>query len=173
MLIKTHSSNLEWVFFNFNPYFCLLKSKNIIMITMLHSGWAYITLLMLLIAVGNAKMGWFFNKEFKDRDLRISLFTLIVSHIQLIIGLIAYFLSAQFQFLKENGMGAAMKDPEVRLIVIEHPLVMIIAVVLITMGFSKHKKKEADKSKFKTIALFYGIALLLVLSRIPWSQWFN
>ena len=70
-------------------------------------------------------------------------------------------------------MGAAMKDPEVRLIVIEHPLVMIIAVVLITMGFSKHKKKEADKSKFKTIALFYGIALLLVLSRIPWSQWFN
>ena len=144
------------------------------MITMLHSGWAYITLLILIIAVGNAKLGWFSSKkEFKEKDLRISLFGLIVAHIQLIIGLIAYFMSAQFMFLKENGMGVAMKDPKIRLIVIEHPLIMILAVILITVGFSKHKKKSTDKDKFKTIALYYGIALIFVLSRIPWSQWFS
>lgn len=141
---------------------------------MLHSGWAYITLLILIIAVGNAKLGWFSSKkEFKEKDLRISLFGLIVAHIQLIIGLIAYFMSAQFMFLKENGMGVAMKDPKIRLIVIEHPLIMILAVILITVGFSKHKKKSTDKDKFKTIALYYGIALIFVLSRIPWSQWFS
>ena len=82
-------------------------------------------------------------------------------------------MSAQFMFLKENGMGAAMKDPKIRLIVIEHPLIMILAVILITVGFSKHKKKSTDKDKFKTIALYYGIALIFVLSRIPWSQWFS
>ena len=141
---------------------------------MLHSGWAYITLLILIIAVGNAKLGWFSSKkEFKEKDLRISLFGLIVAHIQLIIGLIAYFMSAQFMFLKENGMGVAMKDPKIRLIVIEHPLIMILAVIFITVGFSKHKKKSTDKDKFKTIALYYGIALIFVLSRIPWSQWFS
>ena len=143
------------------------------MITMLHSGWAYITLLILIIAVVNAIIGVTSNKEFQEKDLRIPLFALIIAHIQLIIGLVAYFTSAQFAILKENGMGAAMKDPEIRLVVMEHPLMMILAVILITVGFSKHKNKSSDKAKFKTIALYYGVALLFILSRIPWDQWFN
>lgn len=141
------------------------------MIKMLHSGWAYICLLILIFAVFNAVSGMASKREFKDRDLRISLFTLIVAHLQLLIGLIAYFMSAQFAFLMENGMGATMKEAMIRLFVIEHPLMMILAITTLTIGFSKHKKKTSDAAKFKTIALYYGIALLFVLSRIPWSQW--
>lgn len=143
------------------------------MIKMLHSGWAYITLLILIIAVVNAIIGLSSKKEFKAKDLRIPLFALIVSHIQLLIGFIAFFTSTQFEFLRENGMGEVMKESEIRMIVIEHPLMMILAIVMITVGFSKHKSKTTDDSKFKTIAIFYGIALLFVLSRIPWGQWFN
>lgn len=143
------------------------------MITMIHSGWAYITVLILIIAVGNAILGVTSNKEFKDKDLRISLFALIVAHIQLLIGLVAYFTSAQFAILKEQGMGTAMKDPEIRLVVMEHPLMMILAVILITVGFSKQKNKSTDKAKFKTVAIYYGVALLFVLSRIPWGKWFS
>lgn len=141
------------------------------MLKMLHSGWAYITLIILIVAVVNAIIGLTSKKEFKDKDLRISLFTLIIAHLQLIIGFITYFVSAQFAYVLDNGMGAAMKEPEIRLFVIEHPLMMILAIVLITMGFSKHKKQNTDKGKFKTVALYYGIALVFVLSRIPWSQW--
>ena len=140
---------------------------------MLHSGWAYITVLILIIAVGNAIIGVTSNKEFQEKDLRIPLFALIIAHIQLLIGLVAYFTSAQFALLKESGMGAAMKDPEIRLVVMEHPLMMILAVILMTVGFSKHKNKSSDKAKFKTIALYYGVALLFILSRIPWDKWFN
>jgi hypothetical protein len=50
--------------------------------------------------------------------------------------------------------------------------VMILAIVLITIGWSKHKKKTTDSAKFKTFAIFYGIALLLILYRIPWINWF-
>ena len=138
---------------------------------MLHSGWAYITLIILIFAVVNAIIGLNSKKEFTDKDLRISLFTLIVAHIQLIIGFIAFFVSAQFEYVLDNGMGAAMKEPTIRLFVVEHPLMMILAITLITMGFSKHKKQNTDKGKFKTIALYYGLGLLFVLSRIPWSQW--
>jgi hypothetical protein len=143
------------------------------MIKMLHSGWAYITLIILIFAVVNAIIGLNSKKEFTDKDLRISLFTLIVAHIQLIIGFIAFFMSAQFEYVLDNGMGAAMKEPVIRLFVVEHPLMMILAIVLITMGFSKHKKQNTDKGKFKTIALYYGLGLLFVLSRIPWSQWLS
>ena len=60
------------------------------MTKMIHSYWAYLVLLILIIAVANAIMGFTSKKEFKAKDLRISLFALIASHIQLIIGLIAY-----------------------------------------------------------------------------------
>jgi len=142
------------------------------MLKMIHSGWAYITLIILIFAVYNAVKGFSSKKEFEDKDLRISLFTLIVAHIQLILGFIAYFTSGYFTSLVENGMGASMKDTVVRLFAVEHPLMMILAIVLITVGFSKHKKKTTDKDKFKTIAIFYGIALLFILSKIPWSHWF-
>ena len=143
------------------------------MIKMLHSTWAIVTLLMLVIAVINAIIALSGNKSFKEKDLRIPLFTLIVAHIQLILGLIVYFGSAQFQHLKENGMGSVMKDAYARLHLVEHPLMMLIAIVLITVGFKKLKSKSTDKEMFKTIAVYYGIALLFVLSRIPWNQWLN
>ena len=71
------------------------------------------------------------------------------------------------------GMGDVMKNSELRKPLIEHPLMIIIAIALITIGFSKHKKKTTDGSKFKTIAIFYGIALVLILAVIPWGLWFS
>ena len=141
------------------------------MMKQIHSYWAYLAVLILLLAVVNAIIGLTQNKEFKDKDLRISLFTLIVMHIQLLIGLGWYFMSPWYKTLKEVGMGEAMKDAALRLQTVEHPLMMILAIVLITMGWSKHKKKTTNKGKFKTIAVFYGLGLLFVLSRIPWGQW--
>jgi len=136
----------------------------------LHSYWAYIVLFVLIIAVFNSLIKSFGDKEYTAKDFRISLFTLIVSHIQLLIGLILYFTSPNgFNSIKENGMGGL--DPFARLLAVEHPFVGILAVVFITIGYSKHKKKLTSKPKLKTIAIFYTIALLLVLSRIPWSKW--
>ncbi|WP_298262608.1 hypothetical protein [uncultured Lutibacter sp.] len=143
------------------------------MIKMIHSYWAYIVLIVLIFAVINAFMGLNSKREFKAKDLRISLFTLIASHIQLIIGLVAYYTSSFYDTMRAAGMGEVMKNSDLRKILVEHPLVGIIAITLITIGFSKHKKKNTDTAKFKTIAVFYTIALLLILSRIPWSQWFS
>jgi len=118
-------------------------------------------------------MGMAKKRSFTDKDLRISLFTLIVMHIQLLIGLGWYFMSPWFKALKEVGMGEAMKDAQLRLFAVEHPTMMILAIVFITIGWSKHKKKTTDTSKFKTIMIFYGIGLFFVLTRMPWRQWLN
>ena len=136
----------------------------------IHSYWAYLVVLMLAFAVINAILGLTKKREFTDKDVRIGLFTLIVSHLQLLIGLGWYFMSPAYKALKMDS-SAVMGNSASRLLAIEHPLMMIIAIVLITIGWSKHKKKTEDNSKFKTFAIFYGIALLLVLSRIPWNQW--
>ncbi|MDB2463107.1 hypothetical protein N9W61_03305 [Algibacter sp.] len=137
----------------------------------LHSYWAYLVLIILTIAAVNAIIKTFGDKEYQANDFRKSLFTLIVSHIQLLIGLILYFVSPRLQLFSELGMGEIMKDSVNRLYLVEHPFINIVAVALITIGYSKHKKKLTSKSKLKMIAIFYTIALLLFLSRIPWSAW--
>lgn len=138
----------------------------------LHSYWAYLVLLVLIIAVVNALIKSFGDKEYSAKDFRIALFTLIVSHIQLLIGLILYFVSDRFQLWSELG-GKVMGNSLARLYLVEHPFVNILAIILITVGYSKHKKKLTSASKLKIIALYYTIALVLFLSRIPWSTWMN
>lgn len=140
-------------------------------VQMLHSYWAYLALIMIVIGSFNAVIKFFGNKEFQAVDFRISLFTLIVMHIQLLIGLILYFVSPfGLKNIQNNGMGGL--DSAMRLLAVEHPFVGILAVALITIGYSKHKKKLTSKPKFKMLAIFYTLGLVLVLSRIPWSNWF-
>ncbi|MFQ3181233.1 MAG: Na+/H+-dicarboxylate symporter [Polaribacter sp.] len=137
----------------------------------IHSYWAYLVLAILIFAVVNAIIGFTQKKQFTDKDVRIGLFTLIVAHIQLLIGLVWYFMSPWYEMLKTDA-ASVMKDKAARLLAVEHPIMMILAIVFITIGWSKHKKKIEDIAKFKTFAIFYGIALLLILSKIPWSNWF-
>ena len=68
------------------------------------------------------------------------------------------------------GMGV-MKNAEARLYLVEHPITNILAIILITMGWSMHKRQTLSTKKFLRIGLFYGIGLLLLLSRIPWNTW--
>jgi hypothetical protein len=139
----------------------------------IHSYWAYLVLLIVVLATINALAGFFSNREYSAKDFRISLFALIVTHIQLLIGLVLYFISPLgLQNITTNGMGVVMKDSVSRLYAVEHPMVMILTVVFITIGYSKHKKNLLSSKKFKTLSIFYTLALVLMLSRIPWSQWF-
>ncbi len=139
----------------------------------LHSYWAYLVLLILIIATVNALIKFIGKKEFHTKDFRISLFTLIVMHIQLVIGIVLFFASDYLNLISEMGMGSIMKNSSLRSNIIEHPITMILVVTLITIGYSKHKKKLTSTSKFKTIAIFYTLSLLLVLAKIPWNTWFN
>ena len=134
-----------------------------------HSYLAYVVLAILVVAVVNALTGLSGKRMFTlERDFRISLFALIVSHLQLLVGLILYFLSPNgFQAIQRLGMGGM--NAEARLLALEHPLVNIIAVVLITIGWSRHKKFMEGDKKFRAISIFYGLGLVLLLSRIPWG----
>ncbi|WP_293875256.1 hypothetical protein [Flavobacterium sp.] len=133
-----------------------------------HSGWAYLVLLLLLVTVINSLVGLASKNEFTAKDKKIALFGLIVAHVQLLVGLVLYFVSP----LGKASLGN-MSDPALRLSSLEHPLVNVIAIVLITIGWSKHKKASTSKGKFRSIAIFYGLGLVLILSRIPWNLWFK
>ncbi len=140
----------------------------------LHSYLAYVALAVLFLAVANAIMGLASNRVFTalGKDFRLSLFALIVCHLQLLVGLVLFYVSPSgLSAIQELGMGGM--NAAARLLAVEHPFINIIALILITIGWSRHKKFVEGKKKFKSIAIFYGLGLVLILSRIPWGQWFN
>lgn len=128
-----------------------------------HSGLRYVVMLLLIVAIILSLAGWFGNKTFTAGNKRVNLFTLISTHIQFVLGLILYFVSP---YVKTGDMGTAMKDATLRYWTVEHILMMLIAVVLITVGYSKSKKLLSDVAKHKTVAIFYSLAFIIVIVAI-------
>ena len=125
----------------------------------LHSGLRWVVLILLIWAIANA----FSAKHFEKKHKMVNLFAMVTLHIQLVIGLIQYFTSAKVQFSPDW-----MKEPLLRFYGMEHLAGMLLAIILITIGYSKAKRKENDADKFKVIRLFYSIGLIIILLSIPW-----
>ena len=132
--------------------------------------WSYAALLVLIYAVFNALMGKIKSKDFESKDLRISLFGLIFSHFQLLIGLMLYSVSPLLNQWSKLSIVNLMSNRQIRFYLVEHPFLNIIAIVLITVGWSVHKKQSEPEKKFLRIIIFYGLGLLLSLTRIPWED---
>ena len=113
----------------------------------------------------------FFQKtSFNNTQFGLARFTFIVSHVQLLIGFLSWFRMGFITHLQTNAK-AIMSDATARLLAVEHPMVNIIGIVLISIGFLQMKKQTEDRPKHLKIIIFYGLAFILILSRIPWHLW--
>ena len=124
-----------------------------------HSGLRYVVLLLLIAAVADG----FRRSEAGSEKNKLALFALIFTHLQLVLGLILYFISPKVQFA-----GEVMKDAVLRFYTVEHISLMLIAVVLITVGYSRGKKLLPAAAGYRRTAFFYLIGLVLILISIPW-----
>ena len=129
----------------------------------LHSGFRYVVLLLLVLALLLALYSLFGKKAYTEGNRKLNLFAMIGTHTQLLIGLILYFFSPRVNYA---DMGAAMKDTMSRYWTVEHTVMMLFAVVLITVGHSRSKKAIASLNKHRAVALYYGLALLVILLAI-------
>jgi uncharacterized membrane protein (DUF485 family) len=128
-----------------------------------HSGLRWVVLLLLLWTIWGAFQGRQKGAAFADADRKRGLFAMISAHVQLLLGLLLYFISPYVKF--EGGI---MKDSLLRFYTVEHISMMLIAIVLITLGYSRANKKADDRAKFQTQLVFFLIALLVILAAIPW-----
>jgi RsiW-degrading membrane proteinase PrsW (M82 family) len=135
-----------------------------------HSTFAFLALGMLIITIVWTGYNYFTDKPFEEKHRKLALFTFVSTHVQLLFGLILYFTSPAFASLRDNAK-MVMGDKTLRLLIVEHPFTNLLAIALITVGYVQHKKLTTDKEKNWKIFLFYGIGLILLLSRIPFANW--
>ncbi|RDC65085.1 hypothetical protein [Adhaeribacter pallidiroseus] len=134
----------------------------------LHSWVRWLVLVSLLLALFYAYRGWFTNKPFTKSDNTIRNLATSFAHIQILLGLCLYYISPITTYFLHN-FKEAVHQREIRFFGMEHSSVMFIALVVITIGSSKAKRHSQDKQKFKIMALWFTIGLLLILSSIPWA----
>ena len=135
----------------------------------LHHYLAYAVLLLVTLFTFNSLWRWLSGRDSTTCDKKLGLAALIALHTQFTLGLVLYFVSPITQTAL-NDFGNAMKDSTLRLYALEHPLVMLIAVVLVTVARIKTKRSDSN-SAHKTNFILYVVSLLLILSRIPWAKW--
>ncbi len=128
-----------------------------------HSFLRWIVLILLLTAIIKSLNGMMTKRAYAASDNKISLFLLISTHTQLLAGIVLYFISP---FVMFNA--GTMKNNVSRFFTMEHSVMMLIAVALITIGHVSRKKAATDAAKFKKAFWFFLIAFLVIFAAIPW-----
>ena len=108
--------------------------------------------------------GWFGRRGWAEAASRPGMIFTILIDIQLVLGLILYFV---FSPITTKGFAYVMSNPASRFFVMEHSVMMVIALILVHAG-SILVKKAKPEAKYKRAVIFYGLALLVILTAIPW-----
>lgn len=133
----------------------------------LHNFNRWIILIIAMYAIVRYFMGWRQKDDFSKSDDKLSLFLVIFSDVQLVLGLYLWFTGSAFQSMMAS-MADTMKDSVSRFFAVEHTLGMIIALALVHVGRIQIKKNADDTVKFRKGFIYFGIALLIMLLTIPW-----
>ena len=136
----------------------------------LHSFLPYLLLTVLLFAFVQSLIAYFGKNLHTEGHRKNGLILLTLAHTQFLVGGILYFVSPM-STAGFNNIGAAMKDSTLRLFTIEHPPMVILVIVLVIIAYSKSKNDISSHLKHKTKSMYFGISLVLILSRMPWSAW--
>ena len=134
----------------------------------LHSLIRWLVLASLIFALYRAYRGWLSNGLYTRTDHYARLAAATSAHLQLVLGVWLYFMSPIVSYFLHN-FSTAVRERGIRFFGMEHVTVMLIAITLITIGSAKAKRRQTDKEKFRTMAIWFSIGLLLILTSIPWS----
>lgn len=139
-------------------------------IILYHHSWALVTLVLISATIINSIRSILYHKKYSVYAHKLALYSLMSVHIQALLGVITYMISPITKAAM-NNFGMAMKVSAIRFFAVEHPTMVILGVIAITIGFIKTKKINDDKAKYKKILIFYSIGIALILSQIPINYW--
>lgn len=133
-----------------------------------HNIFRWVVLIAGILAVGRALMGWFGKKEWTKQDRLLGVVFTSSVDIQLLFGILLYFVLSPITKGAISDFGSAMGISGIRFFAIEHVFYMVLALIFAHLGSTLPKKVDDSLSKHKRAAIWFSLALLLVLAGTPW-----
>lgn len=131
----------------------------------LHSLFRWAVLGGLLLALLRGWHGWLAARAFRPFDNALRHWAATLAHVQLMLGYALYFSSPLVASFRH---AAAPPTPDARFFGLLHVLLMTAAVVVLTIGSALARRRPTDAARFRTMALWFLAALLLILVAVPW-----
>ncbi len=138
---------------------------------LLHSWTRWLVLVFGLIAIFRAFTGWQSRRSFVGADNAMGASFVGSMHLQLLLGIVLYFVSPVGAKAFETVGKAVMKDPTGRFFAMEHLVGMLLAVIAAQVGRTLSKKANSPVLKHKKAFTWFLVALLIVVVMIPWGIW--
>lgn len=132
-----------------------------------HSLFRWLVVISLVYAIVMAIRGWRGQLNFTPLANRVRHWTATIAHVQLALGLWVYFKSPTVAYFMANFQ-ESVKIRNIRFFGMEHSLMMVLAVVAVTVGSMRAKRKTEAKDKFKAMAIWFLIAFVIIFINIPW-----
>lgn len=136
----------------------------------LHNILRWVALILGVIALLRAYMGWFGGRPWTETDRKAGTFFGIALDIQFLLGLILYIFLSPLTREAFSNFGAAMANADLRFYALEHAFYMFLALVFVHMGSVLARRQVEDGKKHRTGAIFYTLAFLVILLAMPWSR---
>ncbi len=134
----------------------------------LHSLFRWLVLISMLYAIFRAYRGWLGHKAFTKHDNVARSAAAAIAHVQLVLGLWLYIISPVVRYFLGN-LSEGMHNRQIRFFGMEHITMMLLGITVVTIGSAKARRKPTGEQKFKTMAIWFTIALLIILSSVPWQ----
>jgi len=135
-----------------------------------HNMFRWLVLIVLVLAVLFAFVGWSGKKDWNKKDKVVSLILTIFMDIQFLVGIVLYAFVSPITKAAFADFGAVMKNSELRFYAVEHITMMLIALVLVHLGKVKAKKATTPWKKHRVTAIYYTLSLILIIAAIPWGK---
>lgn len=132
----------------------------------IHNILRWVVVILAVLALFRAYTGWLGRRSWTPSDRMAGSFFAISLDIQVLLGLLIYFIGPWFNLL--TGSDAGQMSSEVRFFAMEHILMMIVALVVAHVGLVLARKASTDTLKFRRMAIWLTLAALIVLAGIPW-----
>ena len=136
----------------------------------IHNTVRWVILIAGAIAVIRAYMGWFGKRDWTETDRKIGLLFTISIDVQLLLGLLLFIFLSPITKAAFSAFGAVMGDAGLRFFTLEHTFYMLLAVVFAHLGSILPKKVEDVVAKHRRAAIWFTLALLIILLGMPWMR---
>jgi hypothetical protein len=131
----------------------------------LHSLFRWVVLIGILAGMFRAYRGWLGRRAFTPLDNTLRHTSATLAHVQLILGYTLYVVSP---LLASFHLRDAEHGPGTLFFGVQHVALMTVAILVLTIGSALAKRQPTDQQKFRTMAVWFTVALLLILVAIPW-----
>ena len=133
-----------------------------------HSVLRWVVLLLAAFALFRAFGGWSSGRPWTPTDEKVGKQFILFFDLQVLIGLLLYVGFSPLTQAAFQNFGGVMGDSVMRFWAVEHIFGMFVAVALAHVGRVKARRLTDPRSRHRTIAIFFGLALLVMFLTIPW-----